>query len=147
MVPAAGPPRRSVRGPARQPSAPRDRGSWAHSERTTPSSQLPSGFVTITHPHHPLRGQQLLVVCVRHGEHPDVIVRLPDGNHAAVAVSATDYAAGDAPPSPLPTHASVPPAPHGLRWMAQLLEGPPPQRRFPDPSHCGSCGPSLSSQG
>jgi len=48
--------------------------------------------VTITHPHHPLRGQQLPVVGVRHGESPDVIVRLPDGSHAAVALSATDYA-------------------------------------------------------
>jgi hypothetical protein len=39
--------------------------------------------VTITHPYHPLRGQQLPVVCFRHGESPDVIVRLPDGSHAA----------------------------------------------------------------
>ena len=38
---------------------------------------------------HPLRGQRLPVVCIRHGESPDAIVRLPDGSHAAVALSAT----------------------------------------------------------
>jgi Family of unknown function (DUF5372) len=93
----------------------------AQSERTTLSSQSPSGCVTITHPHHPLRGQQLPVVCVRHGERPDVIVRLPDGSHAAVALSATDYAAD-------PLAALAPgAAPHlldlqGLRQLAQLID-------------------------
>src|SRR5207237_5059094 len=73
----------------------------AHSQRTTPSSQFASGCVTITHPHHPLRGQQLSAVCVRHGASPDVIVRLPDGSHAAAALSATDYAVAPlaAPPA------------------------------------------------
>jgi hypothetical protein len=77
--------------------------------------------VTITHPHHPLRGQHLPIVCIRHGASPDVIVRLPDGSHAAVACSGTDYAAdGLASLSPSAT-------PHlldlrGLRQVAQLID-------------------------
>ena len=66
-----------------------------------PSSQPPSGFVTITHPHHPLRGQRVEIVRFRRGIDPDLIVRLPDGRHAAIALSGTDYAAppeGDPPP-------------------------------------------------
>jgi hypothetical protein len=89
--------------------------------------------VTITHPHHPLRGQQLPVVCVRRGERPDVIVRLPDGSHAAVALSTTDYA--------IDSSASPPPAqvPHlldlnGLRQMAQRIDDLRRQGRLPDPS-------------
>jgi hypothetical protein len=88
--------------------------------------------VTITHPHHPLSGQQLPVVCVRNGERPDVIVRLPDGSHAAVALSATDAAADAA--------AGVPPVVaahlldlHGLRQMAQFIDGLRRSGRFPDP--------------
>jgi hypothetical protein len=86
--------------------------------------------VTITHPHHPLRGQQLPIVCVRHGERPDVIVRLPDGNHAAVALSATDYAA-----DPLASLTSVA-AGHllelqGLRQLAQLVDAFRRQGRLP----------------
>jgi Family of unknown function (DUF5372) len=89
------------------------------------------GCVIVTHPHHPLRGQQLPVVGVRHGERPDVIVGLPDGSHAAVALSATDYAADSS--------ASLPPSPHlldlkGLRQMAQLIEGLRHPGRFPGPS-------------
>jgi len=86
--------------------------------------------VTITHPHHPLRGQQLPVVCVRHGERPDVIVRLPDGSHAAVALSATACAVD---PS-----ASLPPAAashlldlHGLRQLAQRIDALRRQGRLP----------------
>ena len=74
------------------------------------------------------------MACVRHGEHPDVIVRLPDGNHAAVALSATDYAVGDVSTSPSPNHASHLLDLNGLRHMAQLIEGLRQQGRFPDPS-------------
>jgi Family of unknown function (DUF5372) len=88
--------------------------------------------VTITHPNHPLRGQQLPVVCVRHGESPDVIVQLPDGSHAAVALSATDYAA-----TPLaalsPVGASHLLDLQGLRQMAQLVDGFREQGRLADP--------------
>lgn len=89
--------------------------------------------MTITHPHHPLHGQQLPVVCVRRGESPDIIVRLPDGSPSAVALSATDYAGDSAASLPL-AH-----TPHlldlkGLRPMAQVIEGLRQQGRFPDPS-------------
>jgi Family of unknown function (DUF5372) len=77
--------------------------------------------VTITHPHHPLRGQQLPIVCIRRGDKPDVIVRLPDGSHAAVALSATDY-----PADPLPALPSAAAAHlldlQGLRQLAQLVD-------------------------
>jgi hypothetical protein len=87
-------------------------------------------LVTITHPHHPLRGQQLPVVCVRHGETPDVIVRLPDGSHAAVALNATDHV------SDLSTPLLLAPASHfldlqGLRQVAQLIADLRRQGRFP----------------
>jgi hypothetical protein len=56
------------------------------------------GWVSITHPHHPLYGQRVEVVFVRRGADPDLIVRLPDGEHAAIAQSWTrDEAAPDAP--------------------------------------------------
>jgi len=49
-------------------------------------------FVTIKHPCHPLNGQQVEVIRVRRGPDPDLIVRIPDGRHAAVALSLTNYA-------------------------------------------------------
>ncbi len=89
--------------------------------------------MTITHPHHPFRGQRLPVVCVRHGVNPAVIVRLPDGSHAAVAFDATDYAT-----EPAGSLSSVAPAPllalDGLRRMAQFLAHLREQGRFPDPA-------------
>jgi diaminopimelate decarboxylase len=51
---------------------------------------------------------------------PDFIVRLPDGHHAAIAMSWTDYA--------LPNCCHSPPTPthlldfQGLRQAAQLIE-------------------------
>ena len=88
--------------------------------------------MTITHPQHPLHGQQLPVVCVRHGKRPDVIVRLPDGSHAAVALSATDAAAD--------CSAALPPGVaghlldlHGLRQMAQRIDERHRSGRRPDP--------------
>jgi hypothetical protein len=89
--------------------------------------------VTITHPHHPLQGQQLPVVCVRRGENPDVIVCLPDGSHAAVALSATDQATASSGALP-PTHASHLLDLHGLRQMAQLIDALRQHGRFPDSS-------------
>jgi hypothetical protein len=59
---------------------------------TTPLSNQVSEFVTIVHPCHPLNGQQVEVIRVRRGTEPDLIVRLPDGRHAAVAESMTNYA-------------------------------------------------------
>src|SRR3954451_16054158 len=89
-------------------------------QHTTPSSQPPSGFVTITHPHHPLRGQRVEIVRLRRGVDPDLIVRFPDGRHAAIALSGTDYLS--------PPEADSPPGPvhlldlHGLRQILQVLD-------------------------
>lgn len=56
--------------------------------------------MTVTHPLHPLYGQPVEVVRVRRGVDPDLIVRLPDGRHAAIAQSWTATTLpsdGDAP--------------------------------------------------
>jgi hypothetical protein len=89
--------------------------------------------VTITHPHHPLRGQQLPVVCVRHGMSPDVIVRLPDGSHAAVALGATDYAADPLASPPAVASAHLLDL-QGLRQMVQFIEELRRQGRLPESS-------------
>jgi hypothetical protein len=47
-------------------------------------------YVTITHPHHPLHGQRCEVVRIRRGVDPDLVIRLADGSHAAIAMSSTD---------------------------------------------------------
>jgi Family of unknown function (DUF5372) len=85
--------------------------------------------VTITHSQHPFRGQQVEVVRLRRaagGADPDLIVRLPDGVHAAIAMSSTDYggAAVRALSAPLPATAVPPPLLDldGLRQAAQLIE-------------------------
>jgi hypothetical protein len=89
-------------------------------KRTTPSSQPPSGSVTITHPHHPLRGQCVEIIRLRRGIDPDLIVRLPDGRHAAIAMSSTDYlSAPEDPPRPAPEHLLDL---GGLRSVVQLLD-------------------------
>ena len=93
---------------------------WEYPRRTTPSCPPPLGFVTITHPHHPLRGHRVEIVRLRRGNDPDLIVVLPDGRHAAVALSSTDYAS---PPESSPPVA----AEHlldldGLRRVIQLLD-------------------------
>jgi hypothetical protein len=76
--------------------------------------------VTITHPHHPLCGQQLPVLRLRRGAHPDVIVLLPDGTHAAVALELTDYVANPDLSSPPLSTASLLDL-DGLRRAAQLI--------------------------
>ena len=76
-------------------------------------------------------GSPRSVVCVRHGESPDVIVRLPDGSHAAVALSATDYAA-DPLAALSPGAASHLLDLKGLRQLAQVIDGLRRQGRFPN---------------
>jgi hypothetical protein len=113
---------------------PLDPWGWGCPQRTTPPSQPPSGFVTITHPHHPLRGQRVEIVRLRRGIDPDLIVRLPDGRHAAIALTGTDYAAppnGDPPPRS--NHLLDL---NGLRQVLQLLE------RMTHDSRCAP-GPDL----
>jgi Family of unknown function (DUF5372) len=76
--------------------------------------------VTVTHPYHPLFGQQVAVIRVRRGVDPDLIIRLPDGYHGAIAASWTDYAGATcAAPSDL----VAPPLldPTGLLRIADLL--------------------------
>jgi hypothetical protein len=91
------------------------------------------GFVIITHPHHPLHGQQLPVVCSRRGESPDVIVRLPDGSHAAIALNSTDFAtdASSSLPSVAVSHLLDL---QGLRQMAQFIDALRREGRLPNPS-------------
>jgi hypothetical protein len=48
-------------------------------------------WVLVTHPHHPLYGQRVQLIRVRRGPDPDLIIRLPDGSHGAIAASLTDY--------------------------------------------------------
>jgi hypothetical protein len=59
-------------------------------------------LVTITYPNHPLCGQQVQLIRIRRGADPDLIVRLPDGHHVAIAMSWTDYALPGYPPKPPP---------------------------------------------
>ena len=75
------------------------------------------GFVTITHPHHPLCGQKVALIRIRRGSSPDVIVRLPDGTHAALATGLTDY--GQAPEE-FPGSSSLLDL-EGLRELARLI--------------------------
>jgi Family of unknown function (DUF5372) len=89
-------------------------------KHTTPSSPSPSGFVTITHPHHPLRGQRVEIVRLRRGNDPDLIVVLPDGRHAAIALSSTDYAPPlESPPTVAAEHRLDL---EGLRRVIRLLD-------------------------
>jgi hypothetical protein len=88
------------------------------------------GFVTITHPHHPLRGWRVEIVRIRRGNDPDLIVVLPDGRHAAIALSSTDYAS--APDSPSAVAAEHLLDLDGLRRVIQLLD------RLAQPEHAAS---------
>lgn len=78
----------------------------------------------MTHPHHPLYGQRVQLIRVRRGPDPDLIVRLPDGYHGAIAASLTDYG-GPSDPTLL---AAAPPllSVEGLwqiaQWVAQHQE-------------------------
>lgn len=73
-----------------------DLASSASSPYTPPSDKPSLEWVTVTHPHHPLYGQQVQLIRVRRGPDPDLIIRMPDGFHGAIAASLTDYA-GAAP--------------------------------------------------
>jgi Family of unknown function (DUF5372) len=46
----------------------------------------------VTHPHHPLCGQQVEIIRIRRGPDPDLIIRHVDGYHGAIAASWTTYA-------------------------------------------------------
>jgi len=53
--------------------------------------------VRVTHPHHPLHGQRVQLIRVRRGPDPDLIIRMSDGYHGAIAASLTDYAGAPDP--------------------------------------------------
>jgi hypothetical protein len=87
------------------------------------------GLVTITHPFHPLRGQQVEVVHIRCGRDPDLIIRLPNGIHAAVAMSLTDYAPTpdiNLPSDPFPLLDI-----DGLRQVVQFIDRLRQEGRYP----------------
>ena len=85
--------------------------------------------MTITHPHHPLSGQHVDIVRIRRGPDPDLIIRLPDGTHTAIAMSWTDYAAS---PEPSPSAGAIPLLDlEGLRQMVVLLDHLRGQQRTP----------------
>ena len=92
--------------------------AWKH--ETTPLSQQPTSFVTITHPYHPWSGQQVEIIYVRRGVDPDLLVQRPDGRHVIVAMSWTDYASppGDKLRASPPHLLDV----SGLRQMACLID-------------------------
>jgi hypothetical protein len=75
--------------------------------------------VIITHPVHPLRGQRVEIVRVRRGTDPDLIIRLPDGRHIAIAASWTDYHGPADAETALPIGLLDI---AGLRQMARLIE-------------------------
>jgi len=76
-------------------------------------------WVTVTHPHHPLHGQRVQLIRVRRGPDPDLIIRMSDGYHGAIAASLTDYAGPSEPAS----DAAEPPllAIEGLWRIAQWV--------------------------
>ncbi len=101
--------------------------------------------MTVTHPFHPLRGQLVEVVRIRSGADPDLIVRHPDGLHAAIAVDWTNYAAlPDLDPQPIPPHLLDF---DGLWQAAELIEHIQREGRIPGPENtnrtCTSTGDRL----
>ncbi len=87
--------------------------------------------MTITHPYHPLRGQQVEIIRIHHrGADPDLIIQFPDGLHAAIAMSWTDYITPqglDLPSDPLHLLDF-----NGLRQTVQLIN------RIRQKGHCST---------
>ena len=97
--------------------------------------------MTITHPFHPLRGQQVEVITIRRGSDPDLIIRHPDGFHAAVAMSSTDYGL---PPNSGPAFGPF----HlldveGLRQAAHLIDRLGQAERACEPGDDEPCPPTA----
>ena len=84
----------------------------------------------MTHPHHPLYSQRVQLIRVRRGPDPDLIIRMPDGFHGAIAASLTDYA-GPSEVDPDTTELPLL-AIEGLWQMAQFIAQ---QRQIP--AHAG----------
>jgi Family of unknown function (DUF5372) len=73
----------------------------------------------VTYRHHPLYDQRVQLIRVRRGPDPDLIIRMPDGYHGAIAASLTDYAGA----SPADPAAAEPPllSIEGLWQIAQFI--------------------------
>jgi hypothetical protein len=98
--------------------------------------------VTVTHPHHPLRGQHVEIVRIRRGNDPDLIVVAPDGRHTAIALSSTDFdSSPEIPPKATPEHLLDL---DGLRRVIRLLD------RLAQADHaastCGDCVQTKQSE-
>lgn len=66
---------------------------------------------------------------IRRGADPDLIVRLPDGLHAAIAMSLTNYiASSDHDPPPVPMHLLDF---NGLCQVVQLIDHIRQEGRYP----------------
>ena len=72
-----------------------------------------------------------MLVRIRQGVDPDLIVQLPDGTHAALAMSSTDYAG--APAAAPPGDATPLLALEGLRQVVRLVERCRQRERCPTP--------------
>jgi hypothetical protein len=92
----------------------------AYSQYTTPFTKPSEEWVTVTHPHHPLHGQRVQLIRIRRGPDPDLIIRMPDGYHGAIAASLTDYSGSPDPE----VYATQPPllSIGGLWQIAQWIE-------------------------
>ena len=73
----------------------------------------------MTHPYHPLCGQQVEIIRVRRGPDPDLIIRHLDGYHGAIAASWTSYAST---PGPLPSEQPPLLDLEGLCQLMRLVE-------------------------
>lgn len=87
--------------------------------------------MTIIHPHHPLFGRQFEIIRIRRGADPDIVVCLPDGSHAAIAMSWTDFGGAS-------EAESAEAAPHlldleGLRQAVRIIDRIRQDGRFPQP--------------
>ena len=92
----------------------------AYSQHTTPFDKPSVDWVTVTHPHHSLYGQRVQLIRIRRGPDPDLIIRMPDGYHGAVAASLTDYAGASPTASDPPAQPLL--AIEGLWQIAQFVE-------------------------
>jgi Family of unknown function (DUF5372) len=77
--------------------------------------------VTVIHPHHPLHGQRVQLIRIRRGLDPDLIIRMPDGYHGAIAASLTDYAGPSQPDAGIaePPLLSLEGLWHIAQWVSQ----------------------------
>ncbi len=81
----------------------------------------------MTHPSHPLYGQQVEIIRVRRGRDPDLIIRHLDGYHGAIAASWTTYAsAPETVPSQKPPLLDL----EGLCQLARVIELLQERQRF-----------------